>query len=94
MNANALAVNSTTIGLPVTPDAFQSSTDGSDFYLMVLDPKLPIFRMPRSSVAPTAMNTWMVAHRASTRTAMSIRPFAQDGGMMISDHAGCMEPGQ
>jgi gliding motility-associated-like protein len=26
----------TTLGLPTTPDAFQSSTDGSDFYLMVL----------------------------------------------------------
>jgi len=26
----------TTFGLPTTPDAFQSSTDGSDFYLMVL----------------------------------------------------------
>lgn len=26
-----------TLGLPVTPDAHQSSTDGSDFYLMVLD---------------------------------------------------------
>lgn len=39
VNANALAVNSTTIGLPVTPDAFQSNTDGSDFYLMVLDPE-------------------------------------------------------
>ena len=28
---------STTAGLPLTSDAFQSSTDGSDFYLMVLD---------------------------------------------------------
>lgn len=26
----------TTFGLPTTPDAFQSTTDGSDFYLMVL----------------------------------------------------------
>lgn len=26
-----------TFGLPITPDAFQSSTDGSDFYLMVLE---------------------------------------------------------
>lgn len=38
-NANAAQVNtSTTNGLPVTPDAFQSNTDGSDFYLMVLAP--------------------------------------------------------
>lgn len=29
---------STTTGLPVTPDAFDATTDGSDFYLMVLDP--------------------------------------------------------
>lgn len=29
---------STTNGLPITTDAFQSSTDGSDFYLMVLSP--------------------------------------------------------
>ena len=29
--------SSTTVGLPLTPDAFQSTTDGSDFYLMVLN---------------------------------------------------------
>ncbi|MBL4653007.1 MAG: gliding motility-associated C-terminal domain-containing protein [Flavobacteriales bacterium] len=34
---NGSASASTTIGLPITADAFQSSTDGSDFYLMVLD---------------------------------------------------------
>ena len=28
---------SSTLGLPVTSDAFQSTTDGSDFYLMVLN---------------------------------------------------------
>ncbi|MCC6599258.1 MAG: PKD domain-containing protein, partial [Crocinitomicaceae bacterium] len=32
------ATSSTTFGLPVTSDAFQSSTDGSDFYLCVLEP--------------------------------------------------------
>lgn len=32
------ATSSTTAGLPVTPDAFQQSTDGSDFYLCVLTP--------------------------------------------------------
>ncbi|MFZ4784261.1 MAG: gliding motility-associated C-terminal domain-containing protein [Flavobacteriales bacterium] len=31
------AVNSTTNGLPITADAFQSTTDGSDFYLCVLN---------------------------------------------------------
>ena len=30
--------NSTTIGLPTTPGAFQTTTDGSDFYLLVLEP--------------------------------------------------------
>ena len=30
-------VTSSTNGLPVTPDAFQATTDGSDFYLMVLN---------------------------------------------------------
>ncbi len=30
---------STTTGLPVTADAYQPNTDGSDFYLMVLDPE-------------------------------------------------------
>ena len=34
--ANAGA--STTVGLPVSTDAFQGTTDGSDFYLMLLDP--------------------------------------------------------
>lgn len=37
VNHNALATSSTTQGLPITPGAAQSSTDGSDFYLMVLD---------------------------------------------------------
>ncbi|MFT7010564.1 MAG: hypothetical protein ACJAWR_000566, partial [Flavobacteriales bacterium] len=31
------ASGSSTSGLPITSDAFQSTTDGSDFYLMVLD---------------------------------------------------------
>jgi len=30
--------NSSTFGLPVSPNAFQSTTDGNDFYLIVLDP--------------------------------------------------------
>lgn len=30
--------NSSTAGLPITPNAFQASSDGSDFYLMVLGP--------------------------------------------------------
>lgn len=33
----ALATQSTTVGLPVTSPTFQSSTDGEDFYLMVLN---------------------------------------------------------
>jgi gliding motility-associated-like protein len=37
LNATYLAPNSTTIGLPTTANAFQQATDGSDFYLMVLD---------------------------------------------------------
>lgn len=32
------ATQSTTIGLPITTDAFQSTTDGNDFYLMMLEP--------------------------------------------------------
>ncbi len=35
---SCLAVNSTTTGLPITPDAMQPVTDGSDFYLCVLSP--------------------------------------------------------
>lgn len=34
----AHATNSNTLGMPITTDAFQSSTDGSDFYLAVLGP--------------------------------------------------------
>jgi gliding motility-associated-like protein len=37
VNGNAQAPSSSTAGLPVTANAFQSQTDGSDFYLMVLD---------------------------------------------------------
>ncbi|MBP7450067.1 MAG: gliding motility-associated C-terminal domain-containing protein, partial [Flavobacteriales bacterium] len=38
-NANAGNLNSTTVGLTVTPDAFQTTTNGSDVYLMVLEPE-------------------------------------------------------
>lgn len=38
MGGDCYANQSTTFGLPVTPDAFQSTTDGSDFYLCVLTP--------------------------------------------------------
>jgi gliding motility-associated-like protein len=37
-NNNGTPTSSTTNGLPLTPDAFQSTTNGSDFYLMVLEP--------------------------------------------------------
>lgn len=37
VNTIAQATISNTYGLPLTPDAFQSTTDGQDFYLMVLD---------------------------------------------------------
>ncbi|MDA9262353.1 PKD domain-containing protein, partial [bacterium] len=36
-NRHYRATGSSTVGLPLTFDAFQSTTDGSDFYLMVLD---------------------------------------------------------
>lgn len=39
VNSNVLAIQSSTFGLPVTADAYQSNTDGSDFYLMVLSPE-------------------------------------------------------
>lgn len=39
VNSNVLAAQSTTAGLPLTSNAFQSNTDGSDYYLMVLDPE-------------------------------------------------------
>lgn len=32
--------NSSTVGLPITPNAFQSTTDGNDFYLVVFNPNL------------------------------------------------------
>ncbi len=37
VNHYVQAATSTTNGLPVTPDAYQTTTDGSDFYLMVLE---------------------------------------------------------
>ncbi len=36
-SANSLATNSTSTGFPVTPDAYQSTTNGSNFYIAVLD---------------------------------------------------------
>lgn len=36
MNGFWTASNSSTVGLPTTPDAFQSTTSGSDFYFIVL----------------------------------------------------------
>ncbi|MCC6541427.1 MAG: gliding motility-associated C-terminal domain-containing protein [Flavobacteriales bacterium] len=38
-NAYAGNSSSTTLGMAVTADAFQSTTDGNDFYLMVLEPE-------------------------------------------------------
>ncbi len=35
--AGAAGLSSSTFGLPTTPDAFQSTTSGSDFYLMMLE---------------------------------------------------------
>lgn len=37
VNDNGSFIGSSTAGLPVTPDAFQPNTDGSDFYLCVFD---------------------------------------------------------
>ncbi len=34
--SNSIYWNSNTVGMPVTPDAFQSTSSGSDFYFMVL----------------------------------------------------------
>ena len=39
VNTFQQAVSSSTFGLPITPDAFQNTTDGSDFYLLVLEPE-------------------------------------------------------
>ncbi|MEO8067685.1 MAG: gliding motility-associated C-terminal domain-containing protein [Flavobacteriales bacterium] len=39
VNTNAGLFNSSTSGLPTTPGAFQTTTDASDFYLMVLEPE-------------------------------------------------------
>jgi gliding motility-associated-like protein len=38
LNYNAHATSSSTLNFPVTADAFQSNTDGQDFYLAVLGP--------------------------------------------------------
>lgn len=38
VNNGAQPNNSTTLGLPITNNAFQTWTDGSDFYLLVLEP--------------------------------------------------------
>ncbi len=37
LNTSGQATNSTTNGFPVTPDAFQAATNGSNFYIAVLD---------------------------------------------------------
>lgn len=37
-NVNGAAPGSTTTGMPITADAFQSGTDGSDFYFLILNP--------------------------------------------------------
>ncbi|MBK6755195.1 MAG: gliding motility-associated C-terminal domain-containing protein [Flavobacteriales bacterium] len=39
VNLNGQSLTSTAAGLPTTPGTFQASTDGSDFYLMVLEPE-------------------------------------------------------
>ncbi len=42
--SNGRASNSTTTGLPISGNAYQSSTDGSDFYLMVLGEDASVFK--------------------------------------------------
>ena len=39
VNLSGQSLSSNTTGLPTTPGTFQASTDGSDFYLMVLEPE-------------------------------------------------------
>ena len=69
-------LSSSTVGLPVTADAFQSTTNGSDFYLMMLEIGPPPWAMPPSSGAP-APSTWMAEPPASTRTASCTRRCAR-----------------
>lgn len=69
----------TTNGLPITPDAFQSTTDGHDFYLAVFEVDMSALSYATFSVAASAMSMWMAARHASNDA----------GGSTQSVCAGC-----
>ncbi len=55
VNTNAQADLSTTFGLPVTAGAIQSTTDGSDFWLIVLEPEATALNYATFFGGPTSL---------------------------------------
>lgn len=73
------ATQSTTTGLPVTDNAFQSTTDGSDFYLCVLDP----------DAAQLAYATYFGGAQSREHVDGGTSKFDKDGSVYQAVCAGC-----
>jgi len=73
------AVNSTTDGLPITDDAFQSVTDGSDFYLCVLAP----------DATELVYATWFGGGSSREHVDGGTSKFDKDGSVYQAVCAGC-----
>ncbi len=78
MNA-PYATSSTTEGLPVTSDAFQSTTDGSDFYLCVLSP----------DATELVYATWFGGGTSREHVDGGTSKFDKDGSVYQAVCAGC-----
>ncbi len=73
------ATQSTTQGFPVTDDAFQSTTDGSDFYLCVLDP----------DASQLAYATYFGGNVSNEHVDGGTSKFDKDGSVYHAVCAGC-----
>jgi gliding motility-associated-like protein len=73
------ALNSTTEGLPITDDAFQSVTDGSDFYLCVLAP----------DATELVYATWFGGGSSREHVDGGTSKFDKDGSVYQAVCAGC-----
>ncbi len=73
--------NGNTNGMPITPDAFQSSTDGSDFYIMVLE----------ADASALAYGTYFGGSASSEHVDGGTSRFDKNGTVYQAVCAGCFD---
>lgn len=79
VQSSPYAEQSTTSGLPITPDAFQSTTDGSDFYLCVLE----------SDASALSYATFFGGDQSREHVDGGTSKFDKDGSVYQAVCAGC-----